>query len=138
MANGRQLKTVPFSDQRCVHTSQLDQLLCATLIVSSNAEGHFRLSKQQEVPLISSRSTEDLRVYWDLMMSLKVRSRLKSVLRSAEVAYSFVKSPMIDEFCNGHAMELRLYTIQHNLLPVALVFYRKQNVKLSIWLNGEC
>ena len=30
------------------------------------------------------------------------------------------------------AMESRLYTIQHNLLPVALVFYRKQNIKLSI------
>ena len=71
MANGPQLKTVLFWDKRCVHTSRPDQLLCSTLIVSSSAEGHFRLSRQPEVPLILTlRSTEDLQVYWDLMMSL--------------------------------------------------------------------
>ena len=74
ITNGPQLKTVPFLDQRCFHTSRLDQLLCSTPIVSSSAEGHFRLSKQQEVPLISARRTEDLRVYWDLMMSLNYRT----------------------------------------------------------------
>ena len=57
MANGPQLKTVPFSDQRCIHTSRPDQLLCSTPIISSSAEEHFRLSKQEEVPLISSIST---------------------------------------------------------------------------------
>ena len=85
MANGPQLKTVPFVDQRYVHTSRPDQPLCLTPIVSSSAVGHFRLSKQQEVHVISSRSTEDLRVYWDLMMSLryltgqiKARKRVRS------------------------------------------------------------
>ena len=45
-------------------------------------------------------------MYWDLMTSLNyrtVRSRLKSILCSAEVAYSLVKSHTIDECCNGHS-----------------------------------
>ena len=36
------------------------------------------------------------------------------------------------------AMESRLYTVQHNSLPVSLGFCRKENVKLPIWPNGEC
>ena len=36
------------------------------------------------------------------------------------------------------AMESRPFTTQHDSLPVALVFYRKQNVKLLIWPHIEC
>ena len=62
MANGPQLKTVPFLDLRCVGTSWPDQLLCLTPIVSLSveAEGQFRLSRHREVPLICLRNDEDL------------------------------------------------------------------------------
>ena len=91
--------TVPFSDQKCVelHTSRPDQLLCLTAIVSCSAEGHFRLWKQQDVPLISLRSTEDLQVYWDLMMSLNYQTaqikakthatQCRSCLLAREISY---------------------------------------------------
>ena len=49
-----------FGPKVCSHfPAGVDQLLCSTCtpIVSSSAEGHFQLSKQQEVPLICLRST---------------------------------------------------------------------------------
>ena len=39
--NGPQLTTVPYSDQRCVHTSRQDRLLCLTPIFFPSAEKHF-------------------------------------------------------------------------------------------------
>ena len=129
MANGPQLKTVPLSDLRCIHTFRQDQLLCSTPIVSSCAEGHFGLSRQQEVPLISSRSTEDLQVYWNLMMSLNY---LTGQIMAKKLAMQCRNCLLAHEISPITAMESRLYMIKHNSLPVLLVFYRKENVKLLI------
>ena len=63
--DGPQLKTVPFSDKRCVRTSRQDRLLCLTLIVFS-----LSVPKQHEGHPNSSGSTSDSRV-----------SRLKEVLQ---------------------------------------------------------
>ena len=52
MANGPQLTAVPFSEQRCVHTSCQDRLLCLTLIVSASAEKHFRCQNLQYIPIL--------------------------------------------------------------------------------------
>ena len=46
-----------------MYTFRQVRLLCSTPIVSSSAEEHFRLSKQQEVRLISSGGTVDSRVF---------------------------------------------------------------------------
>ena len=68
MAIGSQLKTVPFSDQRCVHTSRQDRLLCLTRIVSSSAEKHFQCQNNKKyTPIL--REVLVTHKYPDLRMS---------------------------------------------------------------------
>ena len=48
-----QLTAVPFSEQRCVHTSRQDRLLCLTLIVSASAGKHFRCQNNKKyIPIL--------------------------------------------------------------------------------------
>ena len=43
-------------------------------------------------------------MYWDLMMSLNYRTgQIMAKKRATQVAYSLMKSPTIDEGCNGHS-----------------------------------
>ena len=72
MANGPQLTTLPFWDQRCVHASRQDRPLCLTLIVSSSAEKHFWCQNNKRyIPIL--REILVTLEYPDLRMSFNYR-----------------------------------------------------------------
>ena len=99
MANGPQLTTVPFSDQRCVHTSRQDQLLCLTLIVSSSAEKHFRCQNNKKyIPILwevlMTHEHPDLRMSFNYLTGQNRDN--KRTLRGTKLPSLLANSALID------------------------------------------
>ena len=145
MANELQLTTVPFSDQRCVHTSRQDWLLCLTWIVFSSTEKHFWCQNNKKyIPVLWEVLVTHK--YPDLRMSLNLTGQNrdnKHALHDAKLPSLLAISASIDQGL-WPAVTYRNCTAsnwgtdcQHNFFPISLVFCTTGSKRVCIWLPRE-
>ena len=105
MANGPQLRTVPFLDKRCIHTSRKDRLLCSTLFVSPSAEKHFRCQNNKKyIPILReilvTHEYPDLRMSFNYLTGQNRDS--KRALRSTKLPSLLANSALINQGLRSH------------------------------------
>ena len=125
MANGTQLKTVPFSDQRCIHTSRQGQLLCLTWIVSSSAEKHFRCQNNKKyIPIL--REVLVTHEYPDLRMTFTYLTGQnrdnKRVVCSTMLPLLLANSASIDQGLRSQRYHIEIVPLQIVALNVTARF----------------
>ena len=146
MANGPQLMTVPFSDQRCVHTSHQVRLLCLTQIVSSSAEKHFWCQNNKKYfpilwEVLMTHEYPDLRMSFNYLMGQKkgitsTPYAVQSCHRSSWTLLWSIKAydPSGCNVLKLYRFTLRVWTSQHDFFPISLVFCTTGSMQKSMYL----
>ena len=124
MANGPEVTTAPFSDQRCIHTSRQHRLLFLTLIVSYSAEKHFRCQNNKYIPVLQevllTHEYPDLRMSFNYLTGQNRDN--KRALPGTKSPLLLTNSASIDQGLQSQRLHIEIILLEIEALYVTAQF----------------